>query len=87
MIEREIVVKNKTGLHARPASDFVKLANTFQATIKIYFKEKTLNAKSILNVLGAGISGGSQIKLVAEGADETEAIAALIDMIENKLTE
>lgn len=87
MFEQEVTVKNKTGLHARPASDFVKLANSFKSSIMIHFKEKKLNGKSMLNVLGAGISCGSQIKLTAEGADEADAIAALVDLIENKLTE
>jgi len=81
MLSKEIMIKNKTGLHARPASEFVKEAAKFKSAVTIEFKEKVINAKSIIHVLSAGIAAGSMIKLIAEGEDESQAIEKLSDVI------
>ena len=81
MQSKEIVVKNKTGLHARPASEFVKEAAKFKSAITIEFKEKKVNAKSIIHVLSAGIAAGSTIILSAEGEDEKQAVECLSEVI------
>ena len=81
MLSKEIVIMNKTGLHARPASEFVKQAAAFKSAVSIEFKEKKINAKSILHVLSAGIAAGSTIILSAEGEDEQQAIDKLSDVI------
>lgn len=62
------------GLHARPASELVKIASSFQANINIISKGKTGNAKSIMNVMALGIKQGEEITITADGADETPAI-------------
>lgn len=82
MFSSEIVVKNKTGLHARPAAEFVKAASRFKSAITIEFKEKKINGKSIMHVLSAGISAGSVITLSADGEDEQQAIETLAGLIE-----
>ena len=81
MQSREILIKNKTGLHARPAAEFVKEAAKFKSSITIDFKEKKINAKSIIHVLSAGIAAGSTIVLSAEGEDENQAVETLSDVI------
>jgi phosphocarrier protein len=81
MLSREIAVMNKTGLHARPASEFVKEAAKFKSAITIEFKEKKINAKSILHVLSAGIAAGSTIVISADGDDEAQAIEKLAEVI------
>jgi phosphotransferase system HPr (HPr) family protein len=83
MLSREIAVMNKTGLHARPASEFVKEAAKFKSTVTIEFKEKKINAKSILHVLSAGIAAGSIIVISADGDDEAQAIEKLAEVILN----
>lgn len=83
MQSKEITVVNKTGLHARPAADFVKEAAKFKSAITIEFKGKKYNAKSILNVLSAGITAGSAITISAEGEDEAPAIEKLAEVIAN----
>lgn len=83
MLNKEIVVKNKTGLHARPASEFVKEASKFKSAISIEFNGKTVNAKSIIHVLSAGISAGSSIILSADGEDERQAVERLSDVIDS----
>lgn len=82
MQSKEITIKNKTGLHARPASEFVKAATKFKSAVSIEFKGKTVNAKSILHVLSAGVTAGSTITLSADGEDEAQAIEILSDVIE-----
>ena len=81
MLSKEITIKNKTGLHARPAAEFVKEAAKFKSAISIQFKEKVINAKSIIHVLSAGIAAGSMITLSAEGEDEQQAIEVLSNVI------
>ena len=81
MQSKEIEIKNKTGLHARPASEFVKEAGKFKSNVTIEMKGKKINAKSILHVLSAGIAAGSTITLYAEGEDEAQAIDKLAEVI------
>ncbi|MEL7654829.1 MAG: HPr family phosphocarrier protein [Bacillota bacterium] len=81
MQSKEIMIKNKTGLHARPAAEFVKEAAKFKSAVSIEFKEKKINAKSIIHVLSAGIAAGSTILLSTEGEDEQQALEVLSDVI------
>jgi phosphocarrier protein HPr len=74
-------------LHARPASEFVKKAASFQSDIAIQLNEKKINAKSIIAVLAGGMKVGSQIELLADGVDETQAIAELSALINSKFGE
>jgi len=67
---KEVDVTNGSGLHARPALQFVKKSNLFSSKISIGFKEKEFNAKSIVGIMAAGIIGGSTITIKAEGEDE-----------------
>ena len=87
MVKKEVSVQNKTGLHARPASEFVKKASLFKSSIFIEFEQRTINAKSIVGILSAGIGFGSKLILTAEGEDEAEAIKVLSQLIENKFGE
>ncbi len=87
MVKKEVSVQNKTGLHARPASEFVKKASTFKSSIFIEFKDRSINAKSIVGILSAGIGYGSKLVLTAEGEDEEEALRVLADLVDNKFGE
>ncbi|WP_315451021.1 HPr family phosphocarrier protein [Treponema socranskii] len=82
MISKEITIQNPTGLHTRPANDFVTLANTFQSDINIRKNEKTANAKSIIKLLRIGISQNDRVVLEADGADEEKAVQALTEFID-----
>ena len=77
MKELDLVILNKTGLHARPAKEFVTLAKTFQSTIKVSNGTKTVNAKSLISVLALGVHAGGSISVTIDGEDETEAADAL----------
>lgn len=87
MVKQDIVVVNKSGLHARPASNLVKAASKFKSDITILFQEKVINVKSLLNVLSAGIVCGTEITLVCDGEDEQGALKTLTEMIESGLGE
>lgn len=87
MYSKEVTITNKTGLHARPASEFVKQASKFKSNITLECKGKKVNAKSIINVLSVGIAAGSQILINAEGEDEKEAVEALTVLIESNFGE
>lgn len=84
MKTKAVTVINPTGLHARPASEFVKKAATFTSTIKIKHlgTGKEVNAKSIVMILSLALSQGTQLQISAEGADEAEAVDVLAALIE-----
>ena len=82
MVQREIAVTNPTGFHARPAALLVAQAAKSKSKVTILFNDKTINAKSILNVLGGGIRQGSRIVVAVEGEDEQPTLEALCQLIE-----
>ena len=73
MFERQIKVSNKTGLHARPASDLTVLCQKFDSDILIITPDTEINPKSIISFLAGGVSQGTTIRLRVEGVDEEEA--------------
>lgn len=81
MLEKQVKVRLKTGLQARPAALFVQEANRFSADIFLEKDGKKVNAKSIMGLMSLAISSGSEVALIANGSDETEAIEALISYI------
>jgi len=87
MVYKDVVVRNKVGLHARPATFFIQKANEFRSTIWVEKEERRVNAKSLLGVLSLGIIGGSNIRIVADGSDENEAVNALVTLLESGLEE
>ncbi|RPJ56455.1 MAG: HPr family phosphocarrier protein, partial [Acidobacteria bacterium] len=76
-MEVELVIQNRTGLHARPAREFVNLAKTFQCDIRVKHDAKKANGKSLVSLLTLAVKRGSTIRLEAQGADEAAAVAAL----------
>ncbi len=87
MYSKEAVVNNQVGLHARPATFFIQKANEFKSSIWVEREERKVNAKSLLGVLSLGIVKGTAINLIADGADEEEAIEALIKLISSDFAE
>lgn len=87
MITKTALIKNPLGLHARPASNFCKLASKYKSDITIVKDDKHLNAKSILNIMAAGVKCGMTIELSCNGEDEQAAMDALIEAIDSGLGE
>ena len=84
---RQVIITNPQGLHARPADLFVRLANTFQATIEIVKDRQRVDGKSIMNLLMLAAERGSTLELVANGPDAEEALEALVRLIERDFQE
>ena len=83
MVSRAVTVRNKLGLHARPATYFVQKATSYRCSIIIEKDERSLNAKSLLSVLSMGVIKGSVINLVFDGPDEAEAMEGLCGFVAN----
>ena len=81
MISREGTITNTIGLHARPATFFIQKANAYTATIWVEKEDRRVNAKSLLGVLSLGVAQGMNIRLIAEGQDEVEALEGLEALI------
>lgn len=81
MYMKEVVVQNQVGLHARPATFFIQKANEFKSGIWVEKDSVRVNAKSLLGVLSLGITKGAAITIIAEGADEEEAVSSLTELI------
>ncbi len=87
MFVKEVTVQNHVGLHARPATFFIQKANEFKSSIWVEKEERRVNAKSLLGVLSLGIVGGTSITVIADGADEQQAVDSLIKLVESGFSE
>lgn len=87
MTEKMVTVVNPTGLHLRPAGILCQTSMKFQSKILLLYKEKTINAKSVLNVMASGIKCGDEVTVRCEGPDEAAALEAVCQLIERELKE
>ncbi|KPL02860.1 MAG: hypothetical protein AMJ90_04705 [candidate division Zixibacteria bacterium SM23_73_2] len=87
MVEREVQIKNKLGLHARPAAMVVKSVSRFKSEIRFIKDDLVVNGKSILSVMGLAAEKGSIIKIRVEGEDEDQALEELVGLFESKFGE
>jgi len=87
MIERELTICNRLGLHARAAAQFVKLASQYAADIQVGLDGVEVNGKSIMGLMMLAAGQGSRIRLRADGPDEQEAVAAIARLVEARFGE
>ena len=87
MIEKEFVINNETGLHARPAAKFTRIASSYKSEIRLVKGNKTGNGKSLLSILALGIFGGTKFTVKIVGPDEVEAMYGLTRLIETNFKE
>jgi len=87
MIQRALTLCNRLGLHARAASKLVQCAARFESNVWLSFRDKRVNAKSIMGVLLLGAPCGSELTAAVEGPDEEDAIAALEQLILDRFGE
>lgn len=80
-VTRKVLIKNKQGLHARPAALFVQLANRFDSLITVSKDKEQINGKSIMGILMLAAEKGSYIEIIAEGNDAEEAIKELETLV------
>ncbi|MEA3320445.1 MAG: HPr family phosphocarrier protein [Bacillota bacterium] len=84
MVQKQVDVRLKTGLQARPAALFVQEANRFSSEVFLEKDGKKVNAKSIMGLMSLAISTGATITLIANGHDEEDAIAALAEYVQQE---
>ena len=87
MKEIELCIKNKLGLHARPAALLVRTAAKFRSDIFISRDSQVVNGKSIMGVMMLAAENGAQLVISAKGEDENDAVDALTDLFEKKFNE
>lgn len=86
MVTKTTTIRNKTGLHARPASDFVLAAKKFESKVQIRNVDadsEPVNAKSVVRLLAEGIGQGTKIELLVDGTDEVQAADELVALIDS----
>lgn len=84
MLEATVRVALKEGLHARPATEFVKLAAKFASSVKLGKEDKFVDAKSILGVMSLAIAPSQEVVLKTSGTDEAQALKALEDFLQSE---
>jgi len=87
MLKQEVEIINKLGLHARASTKLTQIASQFASEIWIARGDRRVNAKSIMGVMMLAASKGTRISLEANGADEQQAMAALLALINDKFGE
>ena len=86
-VKQKVTVQNKLGLHARASAKIVEMASKYSAEIKIKHGQKSINGKSIMNVMMLAASKGTQLEIIAEGDEAENAVEALVTLINNKFGE
>jgi len=87
MIERTVTVKNRAGIHARPAALIVKTANSFSSNLYIERDTMKINGKSIMGIITLGASYKTELKIIVDGTDEHEAADAIEQLFINRFEE
>ena len=87
MVEKILTVRNRAGIHARPASLIAQTANKFSSEILLENNDTTVNAKSIMGVITMAAGYNTNLVLKADGSDAADAVAAIAALFENKFGE
>ncbi len=84
MIRRDITIELAKGLEARPVAIFVQVASQFDCSIIVEYRDKRVNAKSIMGMMSLGIAQGEKVTVVADGPDEKDAVAGIEKYLTSK---
>jgi phosphocarrier protein len=87
MTEKIVTVRNRAGIHARPAALIVQTAGRFESKILFKKENEEINAKSIMGIITLGASYNTEITIEADGSDEQNAVEALATLFENRFEE
>jgi phosphocarrier protein HPr len=87
MVEKIVTIKNRAGIHARPAALLVETANRFSADIYLEKDGEKINGKSIMGILTLAATYNSPIKIIADGSDEEDALQTICRLFETKFEE
>lgn len=87
MVSRDVTIKNRAGIHARPAALIVQTANQFDSQVFFEKDSNRINGKSIMGIITLGASYNTTLRIIAEGKDEQAAVDAIVKLFENKFEE
>lgn len=87
MVSAKVIVKNPSGLHARPASILTQAAGKCSSDTVMLYGEKRIQLKSVLNIMSAAIKTGSEVEIQCSGENEEEDLKTLVELIESGLGE
>lgn len=82
-VEAEVTIINKYGLHARPAMQFVEIANKYTSKVEVSNGNLNVDAKSIMSMMRLAATQGTILKIVADGQDADQAVASLVKLVED----
>ena len=82
-IEKELTIRNKMGMHARPAAQFVKRASKYQCDVWVEKDDEPVNGKSIMGLMMLAAGRGETIKIIADGTDAEKAMADLEELVQS----
>lgn len=85
MVKETFVIENETGLHARPATEIAKIAMKYKCDVNLIVNGKTINAKSPLMIMSAGIKSKTELEILCDGEDEEQAIEELKIFLQSNL--
>ena len=85
MVKETFVIENETGLHARPATEIAKIAMKYKCNVNLIVNGKTINAKSPLMIMSAGIKSKTELEILCDGEDEEQAIEELKTFLQSNL--
>lgn len=85
--EKEIVIQNRNGLHARPAAMFVKISSRYRAEVWVEKDGERVNGKSIMGLMMLAAGRGSKLQVIAEGTDADKVVAELSNLVETRFGE
>ena len=87
MTQKEVTIKNRAGIHARPAALIVQKANEFRSEIFMEKDGNKINAKSIMGIITLGAAYNTSLVVIADGNDEEEAVSAIVHLFETRFEE
>lgn len=87
MTTKKVTIKNRAGIHARPAALIVNTANEYEAEVYLEKDEMRINGKSIMGIITLGAGYNTELNVIADGDDETEAVDAIVSLFENRFEE
>lgn len=87
MLQKALVIQNKLGLHTRAAARLVDTAKKFTSRIELIYRDRIVDAKSIMSVITLGAQKDNELNVVIEGDDEGEALIAIVKLIDDKFGE
>jgi phosphocarrier protein HPr len=87
MIQKDVTIKNRAGIHARPAALIVQTANGFDSEIFMEKNGNKINAKSIMGIITLGAAYNTTLSVIADGNDEDDAVAAIVHLFETRFEE